>query len=219
MNIVAKIVRGDDFRKTRLHDEKGDFIELRSLPNIPRAILSFILNKIFSYQPYLPWISYNAIKRIEELIKPDWKVIEFGSGMSTIWFVKRCSFVYSIEHNEDWYNKISNLLKKKKLTNVKYYLRKADNSYSDLSEYKDQFFDFCLVDGINRLSCVENVIQKIKVGGFLYLDNSDVHRDPERQRAEEIILDAAKDRNGTVEYFIDFCPTQIHANEGMLAML
>lgn len=219
MNLFAKIVRGDDFRKTRLHDEKGNLVELRSLPNVPKAVLAFALYKIFNLRPYLPWISYNAIKRMGNLVRPDWKIVEFGSGMSTLWYAKRCGFLHSIEHNESWHMEISDLLQKENLINVKHDLRSTDESYSDLSDYKDRFFDFCMVDGINRLSCVESAIQKIRSGGLIYLDNSDVCGDPERQRAEEIILDAAKDRNGTVEYFVDFAPTQIHANEGMLARL
>lgn len=219
MNLLFKVIRGDDFRKTRLHDEKGNLVDLRILPNVPRAVLTFLLYKIFNQRPYLPWVSFNAIKRIENLLRHDWKILEFGSGMSTIWFAKRCGFLQSIEHNENWYLKISNLLRKENLTNVKYDLRSTDDSYSDLSDYEDQSFDFCLVDGINRLSCTEIALKKIKVGGFIYLDNSDVQSDPERQKAENIILAAVRNRNGTVEYFVDFAPTLIHPVQGMLASL
>ncbi len=216
ISIIAKITRGDNFRKTRLHDEKGHLVDLKNFLNIPRASLSFLLQKIFNYRPYLPWISYTAISRVNKLLQPNWKVVEFGSGMSTIWFARRVGFVHSIEHNEAWYIEVSGLLKKQNLTNVKYDRRNSNEVYSDLSDYPDQFFDFCLVDGINRLACVENVIPKIRAGGFIYLDNSDVHRDPERVRAEQIIIQATQEKSGSIEYFVDFAPTQIHVNEGLL---
>jgi hypothetical protein len=219
IGIVAKIIRGDNYRKTRFHDEKGHLMGLRSFLHIPRATLSMLLAKAFNYRPCLPWLSYTAISRIEKLLQPDAKVVEFGSGMSTIWFSRRAGFVLSIEHNEAWYVKVSKELQKQNLTNVKYELYSPNEAYSNLSDYPDQFFDFCLVDGINRLACVASVIPKIQSGGFIYLDDSDVHRDPERVRAEQLIVQAVKERGGNVEYFVDFAPTLIHAKEGLLGYL
>ncbi len=217
MNFIGKVIRGDDFRKTRFHDEKGNITDLSGLPSIPKGFFSFIIFKLFGYRQFLPWISYNAIDRIESILETSSNVLEFGSGMSTIWFAERYRFVHSIEHDEVWHRRVSEDLKKRKLTNVRYDLR-TDTDYADLAEYDEPIFDFCIVDGIKRLQCVMSAIPTIKSGGFIFLDNSDVG-EPERRQAEAIILAAADERRGEVEYFVDFAPTQIHANQGMLARL
>jgi hypothetical protein len=56
-----------------------------------------------------PWITMGAIIALEEIIKPMFSVLEFGSGGSTIFFAKRCSSVLSYETNIEWYNKVKSI--------------------------------------------------------------------------------------------------------------
>ena len=62
----------------------------------------------------VPWLTEEAIIFLEEFIEenPSAKILEFGSGASTIWFAKKNVELFSVEHNPDWYNLISNILKK-----------------------------------------------------------------------------------------------------------
>ena len=53
-----------------------------------------------------------------------------------------------------------NLIKKEKYTN-------------SLSDFKDFYFDFGLIDGHHRLECVEKSLNKVKNGGILIIDNTD----------------------------------------------
>lgn len=56
--------------------------------------------------PDNPWLCRDAIVILEKLLSKDDLVLEFGSGRSTKSFSKRCKYVYSIEHNPDWYLRV-----------------------------------------------------------------------------------------------------------------
>jgi hypothetical protein len=106
MNTVKKILAGNQFTKSRLHDQKGNLIDLEGLLYLPHSLSTTILRLSVGRRPELPWLGYRAIRHLEGLLEPDWKVLEFGSGMSTLWFAKRCHTVVSIEDNEQWYLEI-----------------------------------------------------------------------------------------------------------------
>lgn len=221
MELFKKILRASDLRKSRLHDEKGNLVDFVGLCYLPKVIVSGFLRVIFKRRPKVPWISYRAISEIEKLMRPDWKVVEFGSGSSTAWLAKRCGFLYSIENNEGWYRMISQELAKGKISNVRYELR-SDSDYSDLSNVDDYSLDFALVDGWNRADCMRQVIKKIKKGGVIYLDNSDKYAkdsDGDIRVAENLLIQAVNERAGTLKYFVDFAPSQFFVNEGLLARL
>jgi hypothetical protein len=208
---LTKIFKATADRKTRLHDLKGNVVDRGGLLNMPLAVATGVLTKACGYRPAVPWISYRATRVIGRLAREDWKVLECGSGMSTLWFSKRCSFLHSIENDENWYKKISKMIDKDGFRHVKYELRPSDR-YADFSDYEDGFFDFILVDGPVRDACVLNAVPKVKPGGYLYLDNTDQQPD-----AERTLLDAVARRGGNVTYFTDFVPTVFHATQGMLA--
>jgi hypothetical protein len=48
-----------------------------------------------------------------------------------------------------------------------------ENYVRAIDAYPNDFFDFVIIDGHARLSCIKNSIPKIKRGGMLVLDNSD----------------------------------------------
>jgi SAM-dependent methyltransferase len=218
IGVFDKILKGDFFRKSRLHDERGNLVGLSNTVHIFPAFLSY-LQHYFGRPPKAPWLCYSSIPVLDHLIKPDWKVIEFGSGMSTLYFSKRAGSVASIEHSEKWASRVKSLLEEAGASNVRLYLRSCER-YEDCSEWKDGYFDFCLVDGVKRLACIKAVIPKIRPGGYLYLDDSDVVRDPERREAERLIRQVGKQRSARLpQYFIDFAPALLHVKQAMLAQL
>jgi hypothetical protein len=58
-------------------------------------------------------------------------------------------------------------------------------------------------------------LSKVKPGGHVYLDNSDVPYGDFR-RARAALIEAAASEPGAVRVFRDFCPTQIIVSEGLL---
>ena len=88
-------------------------------------------------------------------------------------FSKICKFILSIEHDKQWYQKVTNEIKEKKLTNVIVKLCEDRDDYiNSLDNYKDNSIDFILIDGKSRGKIANKVLRKIKTGGFLILDDA-----------------------------------------------
>ena len=91
------------------------------------------------------------------------KVLEYGSGQSTIEIAERCNKIISIEHQEEWYNKNA----PSKPSNCEILLRKPTLPYSEgghcgtYDEFKDYIeaplskapFDVIFIDGRARVAC------------------------------------------------------------------
>ena len=50
-----------------------------------------------------PWLTEGAIDFLSHFVRPGFRVLETGSGASTLWFAKRAKSVVSIEDDPDWY--------------------------------------------------------------------------------------------------------------------
>ena len=215
MNSLDKLFRGER-RKTRFHDERGNLIDLKGAIYAPRALAGTVARKLFDVRPVRPWISYRAVKFLDQKITPAWRVIEFGSGMSTLWFARRCGFLHSIEVDDHWFQLLSRRLEREK--HVRYDLRPLE-TYCDVSDHADASVDLAFVDGEWRSRCVENVVSKIRPGGLLYLDNTDLEENEpgdDMHQAEALALRACKARGGSYRYFVDFRPGRFEVTQGLL---
>lgn len=95
------------------------------------------------------------------------KVLEYGSGQSTFEIADKCLNIISVEHQEDWYNKLQDGL----LPNCEIILKKPDLPYIEgghcgtYEEFKSYIeapldngpFDVILIDGRARVSCASVV--------------------------------------------------------------
>ena len=57
----------------------------------------------------VPWFSYPAIQFLKGVVRPQWKVLEYGSGYSTVFWNARCARTVSVEHDEHWFNHLKTL--------------------------------------------------------------------------------------------------------------
>ena len=145
----------------------------------------YIVNRVaeMRYQrlsPDEPWLTMQANQILLTLLKPEDVGVEFGSGRSTVWFAKRVRSLTSVEHNEQWYGKVQNLLATSGADNVDYILcpRDLPDAEGDRSAYVavlDRFvsdkLDFALVDGVYRDHCALHALKKLRPGGVLIIDN------------------------------------------------
>lgn len=150
----------------------------------------------------VPWISFDATQFLKKKLFEQATVFEYGSGGSTAFWLKNGANVVSIEHNQGWYELVSQRLEPHPnlsyrfsaptpLPHAEYNRNDASDpthystedkellSYSfesyvkEIDAFPDSYFDFVLVDGRSRPACVVHSIPKVKVGGMLILDNSD----------------------------------------------
>jgi protein-L-isoaspartate O-methyltransferase len=223
MNPLERIIRADHCRKTRLHDEKGNLVPLRRLLlNGSRAYVTAAARLALGIRPEVPWISYDARRLLAKHLKPGSQVLEFGSGMSTVWLARRAAWVCSLESYRPWYEKVAALLAKHSIKNVDYRLAASKEEYASPRFASPLELDLILVDGDCRSDCVQYAVQFLKKGGMLYLDNSDKdsgERGGDVRLAEEAALSFSKRTGSVVTYFTDFAPTQLTPNQGMMLVL
>lgn len=119
----------------------------------------------------IPWFTYPAVEFLTERLNNTMKVFEFGSGNSTLFFAERANQIISVEHNKDWYNKIS----KQSPANSKIIYAKADhsNEYLDVLKMSNQKFNIIIVDGIYRNECLIESISYLSENGVIILDDSE----------------------------------------------
>lgn len=221
--MLRKIISAGPGRKSRLHDEKDNFVGFkRLLLNAPHATLTGLLRLSVGYRPELPWISYSAIGVLEKFLTKTSRVLEFGSGMSTIWYAKHGGEVYSVEDCKPWFDKVGDLIEHKNIKNINLHFASGLNEYSQFMTNDDAGFDLIMIDGNHRSACVAHAIKLLKSGGILYLDNSDRDtkiKSGDTRLAEELALQFARERHAQVTYFTDFAPTQFFVQQGLMVKL
>jgi hypothetical protein len=163
---------------------------------------SLSTGKVSSIETKIPWLCFSAIDHISKFIRPDMNVFEYGSGGSTLFWASRVKQVVSVEHDEKWQSQMQHEFIKQDAANVKYILAPAepDESYERKSAgdpysyisgdpgyvgkkfeayvkqidiYPNQYFDFIIIDGRARPSCVLHSLAKLTLNGFVVLDNTE----------------------------------------------
>lgn len=123
----------------------------------------------------VPWVTHEAVLFLEKFMEehPDARVLEFGSGASTVWFAKRTKNLTSVEHSPEWHSKMTNIL----ATTVEcspVNLMLLERPYFTICDtFFDNHFDLILVDGRNRSGCMRDSMRILKPGGVLMLDNAE----------------------------------------------
>jgi len=219
MRLLKKIWQGNREEYPRWRDEKGNFVgSRRLLVNGSRATITGIARVAFGMRPELPWISYDAIDMLRKHLKPDSRVLEFGSGMSTIFYAKHAGEVVSVEDNKVWFDSISKVFKQNQVTNIAYSLAGTQADYVNAGVKAGGVFDLIMVDGSFRSDCIRVSLPLLASGGIIYLDNSDKHSSKlggDTRLAEELLLEYASLNKCEVSSYSDFAPTQFFAQEGL----
>jgi SAM-dependent methyltransferase len=148
----------------------------------------------------IPWLTFDAVDELVKRLRPNPVVFEFGSGGSTLFWLKQGAHCTSVEHDPEWF-----ALVRQRIGNndrLDYRLippdiapvsagsdpadplayRSADAAFANrtfknyvrqIDEFPDQHFDVVLIDGRARPSCLMHSNPKVKPGGLLILDNTE----------------------------------------------
>jgi hypothetical protein len=149
----------------------------------------------------IPWLNFNAADFILQKMSPLQQIAEYGSGGSTLFFLRQNCLVVTVEHDPGWFRAVELAVRAEghqgRWTGLhetpfvipgspnhdyenpdSYFSSESRNlnyrSYaSALDRFPDAFFDLVLVDGRARPSCIKHAVAKVKLGGFLVVDNTE----------------------------------------------
>ena len=157
MDIVTRLLRADDSRKSRLHTASGHFA---ASPEILRSLGSTLLRVGFSRYPTLPWITYPAIRYLDGRLRGR-RLFEYGSGTSTGWYADRCREIYSVENNPAWFSMIQKRLAGKPHVTLK--LIASDEEFTNSISAAGGKFDVIVIDSQPAESAY-STIQDFRIG-------------------------------------------------------
>ena len=172
MNVVAKILRGDNVRPTRLHTEAGEYCGLDAVSGIFPAATSWLRQKVTGRYSVQPWWVYAAIDKVKSSLRPtDW-VLEVGAGYSTLWLAQRCQSVCSIEESEAWSKIVSTQAHDLRLNNVEILSGESRSFFSD--QIVARQWDVVIIDGPReRLEIFRDLLGAAKHPRLVIYDDTD----------------------------------------------
>lgn len=124
----------------------------------------------------VPWMSYPAIEFLKNRITKNHEIFEFGCGASTLFFARNAKRVLGLETNAVWFGIVQNFLQNAELTNAEIVLMESGLTnplYENFAKDSGRKFDLIVIDSLKRFDCAKNVIEALKVGGMVILDDSE----------------------------------------------
>jgi hypothetical protein len=215
LNIIQRVVAGGPYRKTRFHDERANFMGWAEFRHLPQATVQTFSRLVFSRYPELPWWPYPAIRHIEKVLRPDFHVWEYGSGMSSTWLARRVGTLETVDDNHQWHARVQARLARAGCSNASCELRSISAYAAPAGRTAP---DFVVVDGSVRDECTRTALQYVKRPGFIYLDNSDMYR-TDIEVAVGLLTEAAEKGGGELRLFVGLAPGMISSNQGLLLHL
>lgn len=124
----------------------------------------------------VPWITYPALHFLSARNTDQLRVLEFGSGYSTLWWSHRCQQITSLESDANWFRSLTTLVS----TTTDYQLvdtQDAVAGYPQACRSLSGPFDIVVIDALGRSQCVRNAFSHLAEAGVVIWDNSDREED------------------------------------------
>ena len=177
-------------RFTDYEGNKPSFYSVRKLPYVIKTYLQSKKSPLL-HNP-VPFLTMDAIRFLDSMIRPGVRVLEVGGGNSSLWFLERGVNLTTYEHDLEWGMMVLNEVKQNPMHyheerfNLK--MMQGRDTINDLGKLPKQSFDILLIDSMNdhtrRIECLRVATQKVKPGGWIVLDNSD---NPANWSADELM--------------------------------
>ncbi len=81
----------------------------------------------------IPWLTYPAIEVLDKLDLKSSRIVEIGSGASTVYWSRKCKQITSYEFNVSWYEKLLAELKNNSMVNLQLVIK--GESKSNLNDH------------------------------------------------------------------------------------
>ena len=129
-----------------------------------------------------PWLALGAILTLERLLQPTWRVLELGSGGSTVFWGKRCGSVQSFETDATWAQRVTESAKGLNVSVTHCANVEIISKYVGIIPSRS--IDLLVIDhndparqairrNPNRLPLAMAALHTLKPGGWLLVDNYD----------------------------------------------
>ncbi len=118
----------------------------------------------------LPWMNYQVIHFLNDRLHKDLEMFEYGSGYSTEYYAERVGAITSVEHHKGWFDIVEQT--KPSNATLLYRALDGDDGYRNCSSTQEKAFDIIVVDGRERVKCMESALKSLKDGGVILLDDS-----------------------------------------------
>ncbi len=124
--------------------------------------------------PDAPWLVPEAVRFLDQWLRPTDVLVEFGSGRSTLWFARRAGRIISVDHDRRWYERVRGRIGSVGASNVDSFLADpAAETYIAAAETAlDGPADVILVDGACRDACAVWALDRLRPGGLIIVDNA-----------------------------------------------
>jgi len=119
----------------------------------------------------IPWYSYPAIHFLSSINWEDCRVLEFGSGYSTLWWAARAGHVTTIEGDPVWFRVAQS--KGGQFPNVRAIFQDEHLAHARAPLLLGEIFDVVVVDGGDRYLCAESAAQVVASDGLIVVDDSE----------------------------------------------
>lgn len=187
------------------------------------AFVQACIRVALDVRPQSPWIPFDAAARLKAFLRnrSGARVLEYGSGMSTLWLARHASHVVSVESDPAWAGKVRALLKAHDLQRkVRLVYTTRPHDYVYVAGVAPGAVDLVVVDGDHRLDCGLHALRTCRPDGVIYVDDSDMRaRSPEIMKLVEAVTSYASAAGGACETITDFSPTQAFPKQGLVAWL
>ena len=121
----------------------------------------------------IPWFTYSTLHFLEQRLRKDFDVFEYGCGNSTIWFAQRISSIDAVEGDKNWFEKVQKQLPSNAKVVFQEVQEDENGNYAKAIANTQKLYDIVIVDGRDRNNCIKNAQKYLKEIGVLILDNSD----------------------------------------------
>jgi hypothetical protein len=116
----------------------------------------------------IPWYTYSCVDFLRDKDFSTCRVLEFGSGQSTLWWAGRSERVLTFEADEAWYQAVSKQMPDNvEIHHVPYDLAGVGDIIGDRT------FDVIIVDGLDRAEACRLAAPHLAERGALLLDNAE----------------------------------------------
>lgn len=178
------------------------FVAVLRQPGQQRHALRLLqsLRTDFPLNTGTPWMVFDAIDFLRQSLPAAPQIFEYGSGGSTLFWLRCGAQLVSVEHDPRWFPVVQRRVGTCDRFDYRFAAAEPDPAALDPSDpeqyasddplyagqsfrnyvcqidsFPDQFFDLVVVDGRARPSCLAHAAPKVKRGGLLILDNADRH--------------------------------------------